>query len=117
MKFHGIIDYVGPLKQRPSKYADGGNEVYVEVVIKGVGAREDFSILCDCLHEPAQALHKRWEASNGRIPHCAVFDIKLAVLRANGTATEPVLRQRATLTSYAFVQPSDPESYQPKNNQ
>lgn len=110
MKFHGMVSYVGPVKSAPSKFTDGGEDVYCDVVVKGVG-RADYAILCRCYHEPAKALRARWEKNGNRIPFCGLFDIDLHVATTQGTGTEPMVRQLTRLTSYAFVQPSDPKTY------
>ena len=114
MKFHGMITYVSPIKERPSKHVDEGPCKMCEVVVEGVG-RADFGIRCYCLNEGAVALRARWEAGGGKIPYCGVFDIDLRVKRSDGLGAEPRLEQTARLWSFAFVQPSDPKEYNQPN--
>lgn len=121
MKFHGMISYVGPMKCAASRFIDGGEESYCEVVVQGVG-RADYAILCRCYHEPAKALRTRWEKNGNKMDYCGLFDIDFHVAETKGTGTEPIMRQTTRLTSYAFVQPSNPKTYEmnddtnPKNN-
>lgn len=113
MKFHGKLTYVSELKSIKLPDAEGGLDYYVNVIIEGVGYVR-YQLVCKLFHkEPAEHLAKHWKANSARFQYCGVFDVELTAGKKTDINGQAVYYQVNRLVSYSFVQPSDPNAYQP----